>query len=79
MTIRELIATLYIKTNGNWDDMYDLIENQTPLTESEKKEGVDFIERYGKEVIVITDSDYPLSYTLLEKPPFIIWKDERQA
>lgn len=72
MKAREILIGVYIECKGNWNKMFKRIsEKRSPSDETIKSE--EFINMCESErVITFFDEDYPQSWKMIYKPPFVI-------
>lgn len=70
MKAREILIALYVKKNGDWDEMYQALQNKEEVDES-YLEGVD-----TSKFVTIIDDEYKTELKSAFQPLFVYKKDE---
>lgn len=78
-TMRCIILHFAVKYGNDWDKIYKALKSKEKVTKEEKKEIVKLtiIDDKFKNAITISDSGYPVEMTMVNKPPFVVWKKEK--
>lgn len=75
MSVRDILISLYVKNNGDWEKIYEDIRNKNTIEKEEAKKMVNDFTAKHKKVITLLDDDYPERLKRTFKPPFVIVKD----
>ncbi|TPE57735.1 DNA processing protein, SMF family [[Mycoplasma] falconis] len=70
--MKELLLFFTKKYKGNWVDIYKAISNKEKLNEEEYQEAINLFE-HTKNYISIIDDNYPICFSNLDKPPFVLF------
>ena len=62
-----------IKYKGDWDKIYQALENKEKVTLKEITDLEEKIKSEGWDIVTIIDKDYPEPLKQAYKPPFVIW------
>lgn len=67
---REVLLYFALKYNGNWDEIYESIKKKLPIIEEEYQILKSSLK---SNYFTILDTEYPLSFKGVNKPPFVIF------
>ncbi|MCD8194706.1 MAG: DNA-processing protein DprA [Coprobacillus sp.] len=67
---RDILIYLSLKNDGDWDKIYEDIQNRANLDFSDSD---DILSKLDSNVVTILDKEYPRQFANIFKPPFVLY------
>lgn len=71
MNPRDILIYFSIICNGNWDKIYEMIQNKKEKID--EKDAKEVLSKINCKTLTILDSDYPDTLKLIQKPPIVLF------